>query len=58
MMSPKPFVLRVSDETLADLRARLERTRRAALHNAESWDAGTSPQYLRELVEYWLTEYD
>lgn len=57
-MSPETFQLRVTDETLTDLRTRLERTRWPNYDDVESWDAGTSSKYLRELVEYWLTAFD
>jgi hypothetical protein len=53
-----PFRLDVPDGELADLRHRLRQTRFTAGLRDDTWDFGTSPQYLRELVTYWLDQYD
>jgi pimeloyl-ACP methyl ester carboxylesterase len=58
VMSTRPFRIGISDEVLGDLRARLQRTRRPRPLKAGSWDAGTDPEYLDELIRYWRTEYD
>jgi pimeloyl-ACP methyl ester carboxylesterase len=55
---PVPFKVEIEDATLQDLRARLARTRFVPEDDAADWEAGTSPAYLRELVEYWRTAYD
>ncbi len=57
-MSPRPFTLRVPDETLADLRARLERVRWPDEAPGAGWTHGTSLAYLKELVAYWRDRYD
>jgi microsomal epoxide hydrolase len=54
----KPFSLHVSNEDLADLRARLARTRWPDEPPLEEWTAGTSVRYLRELVGYWIETFD
>ena len=54
----EPFKIEVSDEVLADLRARLDRTRLPDEVPDSDWDYGTNLAYLRELVEYWRTDYD
>src|SRR5579864_4809177 len=54
----EPFKIEVSDEVLADLRARLERTRLPDEVPGSAWDYGTNLAYLRELIEYWRTRYD
>jgi pimeloyl-ACP methyl ester carboxylesterase len=56
-MSVQPFDPRIDDSTLHDLHARLA-TARLPAGDARDWDAGTSPAYLRELVEYWRSGYD
>src|ERR1700742_3358357 len=56
-MSVEPFEIKVPEAALDDLRRRLEATRPTKDEDA-SWDAGTSPAYLRELVDYWRTRYD
>ena len=51
----EPFKIEVSDEVLADLRARLERTRLPDEVPGSAWDYGTNLAYLRELIDYWRT---
>ncbi len=48
---PSPFVIDVSDADLRDLSERLARAR-FPQPTAGSWQAGTDPAYLRELVGY------
>jgi pimeloyl-ACP methyl ester carboxylesterase len=55
---PVPFKVEVAAATLQDLQRRLVRTRFDPEDDAADWDAGTSPGYLRELVEYWRSGYD
>src|SRR4051812_24303323 len=57
-MQPQPFEISVSDETLHDLRLRLQRTRWGHRPRDETWKYGTSPEYLRELIAYWRDQYD
>jgi epoxide hydrolase len=54
----KPFTIAVSDAELTDLRSRLDSTRYATAAPGEPWAAGIPPEYLRELVDYWRTDYD
>ena len=54
---PVPFKVAVADATLQDLQRRLVGTRFDP-GDAADWEAGTSPAYLRELVEYWRSAYD
>ena len=55
---PSPFTLRVADELLADLKARLERARWPDEPPLEPWSTGTSVAYLKGLVDYWRTGFD
>ena len=57
-MTPRPFTLRVPDETLADLRARLDRVRWPDEAPGAGWAHGTSLTYLKELAAYWRERYD
>jgi pimeloyl-ACP methyl ester carboxylesterase len=52
-----PFTIDVSDEVLDDLRSRLARTR-FTTPSAPGWEAGTEPEYLRSLVDYWANDFD
>jgi microsomal epoxide hydrolase len=55
---PKPFKLHVPEDAITDLRLRLERTRWPDEPPLDTWSTGTSVQYLRELVDYWRTDFD
>ena len=57
-MAPTPFTIRIPDDTLADLRARLDRVRWPDEIPGAGWQYGTDLTYLRQLVEYWRTQYD
>jgi microsomal epoxide hydrolase len=48
---------RIPDATLDDLHERLASTRLPP-DDAAGWDAGTSPDYLRQLIDYWRSGYD
>jgi microsomal epoxide hydrolase len=57
-VTPRPFALRVPEETLADLRARLDRVRWPDEAPGAGWSHGTSLAYMKELVAYWRERYD
>jgi pimeloyl-ACP methyl ester carboxylesterase len=56
-MPVQSYDVEIPDTTLADLAERLAETRWDD-DDATDWDAGTSPAYLRELVDYWRSRYD
>ena len=58
MASPLPFTIRVPDETLTDLRMRLERVRWPDERSGRAWEHGTDLSYMNELVSYWRGQYD
>ncbi|WP_225724625.1 MULTISPECIES: epoxide hydrolase family protein [unclassified Nocardia] len=53
-----PFRIEIPQEQLDDLRARLDAARLPAPLPGDDWDTGVPVHWLRELVEYWRTEYD
>jgi microsomal epoxide hydrolase len=53
-----PFRIDVPEADLDDLRRRLAATRWPAELPGVGWSRGVPVGYLRELVEYWRTEYD
>ena len=57
-VTPRPFTIKVPDEALADLRARLERVRWPDEPPDAGWRYGTSLTYMKELVEHWRARYD
>lgn len=54
----EPFTVAVPDAVLADLRARLARTRWPGEPAGPPWRWGTSLAYLRDVVAYWQDGYD
>jgi epoxide hydrolase len=56
-MDIQPFTVQVPEAALADLRARLARTRWPD-EVAGEWEYGTSLVYLRDLVHYWQRQVD
>ena len=55
---PEPFEVRVGDDEIADLRARLARTRWPEAETVDDWSQGLPLAYARELCGYWADGYD
>ncbi|SDL13677.1 epoxide hydrolase family protein [Siphonobacter aquaeclarae] len=58
MKNVTEFRVSVSPEVLNDLKSRLQNTRWPGEADGSGWHFGTSEAYLKELVKYWLTQYD
>jgi pimeloyl-ACP methyl ester carboxylesterase len=58
MAKVEPFSIAVPDQVLADLKARLDRTRFPDEVPDTAWEYGTNLAYLHELIDYWRTRYD
>ena len=56
--TPRPFKLSVPDADIADLKARLARTRFPDRAPGAAWAYGADPAYVRALCEYWRTTFD
>ncbi|WP_245721899.1 epoxide hydrolase family protein [Nocardia crassostreae] len=54
----RPFRIDIPQAELDDLNDRLTRARWAAALPGEDWSQGVPVGYLRELTEYWRTEFD
>jgi pimeloyl-ACP methyl ester carboxylesterase len=54
----EPFTVQVSDEVLADLRARIRNTRWPGPAPGAPWAQGTDLDYLRDLAAYWADTFD
>lgn len=54
----QPFNVAIPEQVLADLRERLVRTRWIEELGDGGWAFGLSVPYMRELVNYWLHEFD
>ncbi len=57
-MQAEKFSIAISDEVIDDLRDRLRRTRWPGDLGNEDWSYGVNSEYLRSLVDYWLSEFD
>jgi pimeloyl-ACP methyl ester carboxylesterase len=54
----EPFIIRVADEVLADLQARIRQTRWPDEAPGAPWEQGTDLAYLRRLLAYWADGFD
>jgi epoxide hydrolase len=54
----EPFRITAGDAALTDLRNRLRATRWPERETVSDWSQGVPLAYLRELVGYWLEQYD
>lgn len=57
-MDVERFEANVDQAVLDDLRERLERTRFPGQLDDAQWSYGTELGYLRELVDYWINDFD
>ena len=53
-----PFTIRVPDEVLSDLRARIRNTRWPNQAPGAAWAQGTDLEYLKRLLSYWANGFD
>jgi len=56
--TPEPFVARATAAELDDLRSRLRSTRWPDAPEQAGWSLGADLGYLRELVTYWVEDFD
>ena len=54
----EPFEIAISDEVLEDLRRRLQHARWPDEMPGTGWEYGSNLDYIKELVEYWRTDFD
>jgi hypothetical protein len=54
----KPFVIDLDEDLLSDLQDRLAKTRMPVYPADGSWSAGTDPDYLKELLNFWQHSFD
>jgi pimeloyl-ACP methyl ester carboxylesterase len=57
-MQIEPFRVEIAPDVLEDLKARLRRTRWPDQVQDSGWRYGTNLDYLRELADYWLNDFD
>jgi epoxide hydrolase len=58
MVEFRNFRVKISEADIADLRARLERTRWPDAETVSDWSQGIPSDYVRELADYWAKDYD
>jgi len=56
-MSVERFKIDIPEAVLDDLQERLERTRWSDV-DPDGWSRGTNQSYMKELVDYWMNQYD
>ena len=54
----RPFTVAVDDAEIDDLKTRLARTRWPEAEVVDDWSQGIPLAYLREVCEYWASDYD
>jgi pimeloyl-ACP methyl ester carboxylesterase len=54
----EPFSIRVEEDVLADLRARIVSTRWPPAAPGEPWEQGTDLEYLSQVLAYWADQFD
>lgn len=57
-MNIEPFSIRIEDDVLSDLRARIRQTRWPDPAVGAAWDQGTDLEYLRGILDYWSDGFD
>jgi pimeloyl-ACP methyl ester carboxylesterase len=57
-MAMQPFRIKYTERAIDDLHRRLDATRWPTIPFNTGWSSGTNDQVLRDLVQYWLHEYD
>ena len=57
-MEVRPFEISVDQSVLEDLQVRLTHTRWPDEISGAEWDYGSNLDYIKELVEYWRTDFD
>lgn len=58
MKNVTPFKVSVPEPVLDDLKHRLKNTRWPGEAEGSGWNFGTNETYLKELVNYWINNYD
>jgi pimeloyl-ACP methyl ester carboxylesterase len=53
-----PFSIRIEEEILSELRARIRNTRWPDPAPGAAWEQGTDLEYLKRLLAYWADEFD
>ena len=57
-MAIRPFRVDIKEDVLTDLRERLKQTRWPDEIPGSGWDYGSNLAYIKELVDYWIEEFD
>lgn len=56
--APESFTINIPEAVLTDLRERLSRVRWPGEVPGTGWDYGANLAYMKDLIEYWRTQYD
>ena len=58
MSAYQPFSVTIPDNTLEFIRSRVRDYPWHEMPDDGGWNYGTNMDYLKELCDYWVTEYD
>ena len=58
MTDIRPYTLNVSDATLSEIRKRVANYPWHEMPDDGGWDYGSNLDYMKELADYWVTEFD
>jgi len=58
MNSIEPFEVAVADQTLASIKSRVSAFPWHEMPDDGGWDYGTNLDYMKELSDYWVSEFD
>jgi microsomal epoxide hydrolase len=58
MSNYQPYSIAVPDATLTDIRSRVQNYPWHEMPDDGGWDYGTNLYYMKELCDYWVTEFD
>ena len=54
----KDFKINVSDEQISNINSKIKSYPWSSIENMEGWSHGTNKNYLKELCEYWVCDFD
>ncbi len=58
MKTIKPFELKISDETIREIKTRVANFPWHEMPDDGGWDYGTNLDYMKEFCDYWVNEFD
>ena len=54
----KEFNINISEEQISNIKSKIDSYPWSSIENMEGWTHGTNKKYLKELCDYWVSEFD